>query len=251
MMHHNPSLDRRSDEAAIAGRMVVGFGELEFLVVNLAAIALKGHSDGNIFKALYQLRATKPRMDVAFTLMEPFCAEHGLVDTLSVTRNAIGYCTQVRNQYAHCNWADDANGGLFFTDTEDSARRSDFSHDWKHVDIGILSAQEIFFGYARHWLMHLENKIKIISGDRSAVPVFPAPPIQPQPTRHNLASQRIPLWLSADEKARHLERALEAERPPSQPARPLSILKLTHEEWLAKLRKEGWTIPAPPNQASE
>jgi ubiquinone/menaquinone biosynthesis C-methylase UbiE len=42
----------------------------------------------------------------------------------------------------------------------------------------------------------------------------------------------------------------QAKADASQPVRPPSVPALTHEEWLAKLRKEGWTLPLPPAQPS-
>jgi hypothetical protein len=48
--------------------------------------------------------------------------------------DAVLACLKIRNQYAHCNWADsDPKAGLFFADLQESAKREDWFTSWKHV----------------------------------------------------------------------------------------------------------------------
>jgi hypothetical protein len=244
MLVHNPALARHAKEAAIIGRMVVGFGELEFMACNLAADAAQGFPV--VMKMLYRLRATSARINSADLLMQPAFELIGLWMEQQEAMKVLNYCLRIRNQYAHCNWGDDSSG-LFFADVQDTASRSggEWYHDYKHVDVPLLDAQEAYFAHARRWLFFLEHCLTVsrAPSELKRKPRIQAPPEQPQPPMHNLASQHIPLWLSEDAKALHIKRAQEAERVATQPVRLPSVPKLTEEEWLAKYRKEGRPLP--------
>jgi hypothetical protein len=123
---------------------------------------------------------------------------------------AIRYCLRIRNQYAHCNWADDRSG-LFFTNLEDTAAAAEgWEYRWYRIDVPVLEKQEEFFVYTQSWLYHLEHLISQTS-DRPIYPPFPAPLTLARPPLHNAPSQHVPSWISEDEKVRHLARAKEAE----------------------------------------
>jgi hypothetical protein len=163
-MSPSPALSRYPDEAAIIGRIVVGFGGLEFTVCNIASLAFGAtlanpHVDEHdvIFKTLYQLRVTSARIDCARTLMAPFLNALNLGDKLAVAMRAVRHCQCIRNQYAHCNWDDDPHGsGLYFTDPQDSARRDSWFDDWKHIDVALLQKQEAYFANMKSQLFYLE-----------------------------------------------------------------------------------------------
>ena len=78
-----------------------------------------------------------------------------------------------------------------------------------------------------------------VKQQRLAVHVWPRPSELEPPPLHNPGSQHGPPWLTLDQQAQHLERALEREAPPRQPERPPSVLRLTREEWAAKDAKEA------------
>jgi hypothetical protein len=236
MMPHNPALFNFPAEASIIGRMVVGFGELEFMVCLLAG---KVRNQDDLFlKALYSLRITSARIETANVLMTPFFVFYGLQDEQTAAVSAVEHCQSMRNQYAHCHWADGGSQGLFFADAKKSARRTDWFFDYKHVDVPLLEQQERYFGYARQCLLHLDWQVELRIG-RSQYQGAPAPQELRQPPLHNLASEHIPQWLPPDQKARHIERAQVAERPASQPERSPSVPRLTEAEWEAKRAKEA------------
>jgi len=111
MVDVNPALKAMPGEAAIIGRIVVGFGEVEVLTCRLAAIAMKDQT--TIFKTLYHLRTTSTRIDSADTLMRPACKTLILQTEQEHTLLAVRNCMRIRNQYAHCNWSNDPTAGLF------------------------------------------------------------------------------------------------------------------------------------------
>jgi hypothetical protein len=239
MIHHNPSLLRFPDEAAIIGRMVVGFGELEVMSCRVAAKA-SSHPN-HVLKMLYSLRSTSARIKSATLLMEPHYAAVNLAEPQTMTMDAVLACLKIRNQYAHCNWADrDPKAGLFFADLQESAKREDWFTSWKHVDVPLLAQQEAFFNDVRGALFFLEADLEDKRNRWLGSHGLPEPMALPQPPLHNPASQHVPPWLSEDQKAHHMTRAQEAERPAAQPTtRPPSVLRLTEEEWAAKRAKEA------------
>lgn len=114
MYRINPAFHRHPDEAAIIGRLVVAFGELEYITVTIAGRAMS-HREA-VYRALYRLRATSSRIDAADALMRPTFIANDLDNEYGHMIGAVRYCLRIRNQYSHCNWAD--NGGLFFTNLE-------------------------------------------------------------------------------------------------------------------------------------
>jgi hypothetical protein len=240
MIHHNPALMRFPDEAAIVGRMVVGFGELEVMTCRVAAKA-SSHPD-HVLKMLYSLRSTSARVSSARLLMEPHYAAASLAAAQNITLDAVTFCLKLRNQYAHCNWTDyqsDPKAGLFFADLQDSASREDWFTHWKHIDVPLLTIQEAFFGDVRSALLFLEADLEHLRKGWPRNHGLPEPLALPQPPMHNPASQHIPPWLSEDQKAQHKARSQAAEQPASQPERPPSVPRLTEEQWEAKRAKEA------------
>jgi|SRR5215216_6889720 len=234
---HNPALVRFPVEAAIIGNMVVGFGELEFLMCILAAKAIK--SPELIYKTLYHLRSTSARVESADILMRPAFAGVNLAAEQSLALPAVKNCLSIRNQYAHCNWADDSMiGELYFADLQDSADREEWFYSYKHVDVPLLQTQEAYFGYTRELLMYLEQELSFRRKGQQHQ-IFPMPPALDRPPQHNPASQHVPRWITEDEKARHIALALKAERPPGQSKREPSVPRLTEEEWRAKCAREA------------
>src|SRR5438552_13623646 len=134
----NPAFQRFHVEAAIIGRLLSAFGELEISVCDLAKKAT-GLGD-SIMAALYRIRSTRIRLEAADALMRPVYVANDLEATYADAISAVFYCLQIRNQFAHCNWADDASKfpqpgeGLFFADLTVSAETPDFEIFWKHVD---------------------------------------------------------------------------------------------------------------------
>ncbi len=202
----NPALHRFPAEAAIIGRIVVAFGELEYLVTICAGRALGDKYRAQ--KALYRLRTTSSRVDVAETFIRAITDDSAHEELVSETFSATRHCLQFRNHYAHCNWGDaDTASGLFFVDLEESARQTKaFDLFWRHTDVNLLEAQEAYFAYSQGLLYHLEYQLSAIQG----IPIYPASPRPLNhvlPPLHNPPEQHVPPWIDEDQKALHLARA--------------------------------------------
>jgi hypothetical protein len=242
----NPAFRRYPTEGAIVGLILSSFGELELTMCQAANAATQA-ADHAVLKALYRLRSTSSRFDVADCLMAPVYKKHELADIYEIARSNLQYCLSVRNQYAHCNWADDWDEGLFFADLQTSAKNESFDHSYKHVDPPVLQQQYEFFGFTLECLRFADNQLAVKMGTLSG-PVWPEPVKYDRPPLHNLASEHIPPWLTKEQKEVHLKRALELEGHGQQRERPPSVLRLTREEWAAKDTKdarEGRSDPEP------
>jgi hypothetical protein len=233
---HNPSLLRFPAEAAIVGRMVVGFGELEVLTCKVADLATANSTI--VLKALYNLKSTSARLDFARTIAAPIFEAEGLSAPFKVTLDGVDECRSIRNQYAHCQWADDPTAGLFFADLQKAASRSTWIVDWKHIDVPLLETQESFFDDTRRALLFLQASMDCLNHGISHNHGIPEPLALPPQRKHNPASQHVPPWLNEDLKALHIRRAQEDEAPSRPRERPPSVLKLTEEEWRAKCAKQ-------------
>lgn len=204
----NPCFDRFPVEGVLVGRLLASFGELEIYVCFLAEKATGLTRSVPI--ALYRIRATRSRLEAADGLMRAIFAANNLEDLYGEAMSSVFYCQRIRNQYAHCNWADDPSpnnsAGLFFADLTASAETSDFEIFWKHVDPLILQSQLDYFEYTLEALRFIDHELAVRQG-RLQSHVWPKPQVLQRPPLHNPELQHIPPWISADAKALHVARA--------------------------------------------
>lgn len=210
----NPAFHRWSQEAAIIGRILAAFGEIEYQVALCASHAMTDTTAPHppILRALYRLRSTSSRIDASDAFMRPVFVELRRQTEYEELMKAVKYCLRIRNQFSHCNWADDDAAGLFFVDLEDTARNSDeWDHDWRHVDVPLLAEMEEYFVYAQDWLYYLDSEL-MLATLRISIQPFAKPRVRAQPPLHNPQSKHLPPWLGEDQRARFLERSLARER---------------------------------------
>jgi hypothetical protein len=233
-----PGFDRHPEEAALIGRILVSFGEIEVtLAVVVGNVGLGDLQLG--LRSIYKVRGTASRLELADALLRPKFTQVGIEHEYLTNRDALKYCQTTRNQFAHCIWADDLNAGLFFTDLQDAADRMDMLRfNWRHVDVALLTKQLEYFDNTLAGIIYLENEWQVRT-KKKASHDFPAPKAINKSPLHNPPSQHVPPWIDEGDKQRHLEIALENENSGSQPERPPSVLKLTREEWAAKDAKDA------------
>ncbi len=174
------------------GRLLVAFGELEFAFCRNAGMALGNYI--TFSRMFYNLRATSSRIESADILMRPVFEAHKLEAEYVTSHAMVRHCFRIRNQFAHCNWGDagyDHTAGLFFADLQTSAKRSDFDHSWKHVDVPLLESQEDYFGETLEWLDYVRHEIALRQGLLSSH-FWPKPKELQPPPLHNPASQHMP-----------------------------------------------------------
>ncbi len=111
---------RYSEEGAIIGRLLAGYGELELEICNCVA-AVTDDIDGAL-RTLFGIRGAEKRIEKADGIMRASYGSAGLEPKYVAVMDAIEWCRKVRNQYAHCHWYDTKDEGLCFVDLESIAK---------------------------------------------------------------------------------------------------------------------------------
>lgn len=167
------------EEAAILGRLLAGYGEVEYELTQCLGMALG--EDDVALKVMYRMRSESQRLHIADALMRPIYEEATLGNQYSDALGASRYCLRVRNQYAHCHWFDDPKDGLFFMNFADAAEATGkVLISFRHVDVPLLSSQEEYFCYTLESLVFLYNELKVQRGV-IASHTLRMPPRIPQP----------------------------------------------------------------------
>lgn len=115
----SPAFDRYPEEAALAGRIVLSYGELELLVATCLATILPLPDTAN--RLMFRIIGERARILAADSLMYKMYQGSGLGGEYGIAIGAVRECAKIRNQYAHCHWTDHPTAGLFFTDLQDPA----------------------------------------------------------------------------------------------------------------------------------
>lgn len=214
----NPAFDRFPEEARLVGKLLAGFGELEYCVCRNAAHAsdivgtVGAYTD--VMRALYRLRTTASRIDAADALSKRLFGKAGLEEAYVTAHAMVRACQRVRNQFAHCNWTDAPGmpeADLFFTDLQAAAEAQDgFDFAWRHIDVKLLENHVAYFALTREWLSYLDLELAVKRGRLSPHP-WPAPPERAPPPLHNPPEKHVPPWLDEDQKALHVARARAAQ----------------------------------------
>jgi hypothetical protein len=180
-------------EAAIIGRLLVTYGEIEFAVAGTLGEVIEDRP--RAFKAFFRLRSESSRLQMADALMRDAFSKQRMRGQYSDSLGAVRHCLKIRNQYAHCHWDDGGKDGLFFTNLQDSADSADgFDYRWRHVDVPLLESQEQYFSYAAFCLFYLMSEIPLRGGRLKSHP-YSMPPKITQPKLHNPQEGHAPPWL--------------------------------------------------------
>src|SRR5262249_59726894 len=105
-----PAFHRFQSEAAIIGRLLAGYAELEIALLNCVSI-VRGDFDATL-KAMFRVRGETARINVGDALGRQAYRELDLGRDFELALSAMRYCLKIRNQCAHCNWYDDRSGRL-------------------------------------------------------------------------------------------------------------------------------------------
>jgi hypothetical protein len=206
-----PAFHRFPQEAAIIGRIIVGIGELEFILARCVGEALQDETTA--LRTIFRLGSTSARFDAAECLAASKYRAAKLATEFAETVRAVRNCYKIRNQYAHSHWADHPRFGLFFTNLEVAAERAEgFDLQFKHVDLPLLERQQDYFLYAIDCLQFILAEYPIRIGKKKVPHGFPWPPKQATPPLHNPPKEHVPPWLTEAQKRRHIELAEEQER---------------------------------------
>jgi hypothetical protein len=143
-------------EAALIGRMLAGYADLEIDLMHCAK-AVRGDLDLAL-KTMFRGRGNAQRIDIADALGRQPYHELGLRAEFEAGIAAVRYCLKIRNLYAHCTWWNDNSGQLAFANLEELAKENVAVADLHaltvhHVTVPHLQAQFAYFEYADNVLI--------------------------------------------------------------------------------------------------
>lgn len=195
-----PAFHRYPTEAGHIGRMLAGYGELEFLFAELVGLVLNDRDLG--LRTYFRVGSESARISVADALTYHAIRAKPLElgNEYGSALGALRFCLMLRNRYAHCHWAHHPRlPGLFFTNLQDPAQKQiPMDYAWFHVDSTILSEQEEYFDYAQSQFTYLGETVRYHQEKRrSPMTHVEWPSYKPRPTEHNPQETHKPPWLPA------------------------------------------------------
>jgi hypothetical protein len=178
-------------EAAIIGRLLAGYGELEFCLAECVSDHV--HNNDAAFRLMFRTRLGETeKIRAADSLIRRPLAELGLATEYADAHGAIGWCVKVRNQYAHCHWTEQHKGGLAFAKLRDRYENATTKPVVEiPVDMTLLTAQEDYFCYTRDCLTFLHEETLLRIG-RSKRHPFAMPSKRRQPLLHKPLTSPTP-----------------------------------------------------------
>lgn len=143
-------------EAALIGRMLAGYADLEIDLMNCAK-AVRGDLDLAL-KTMFRGRGNSQRIDLAVAIARRLYDDLELGDEFDSAIAAVRICLRIRNLYAHCTWWDDNSGELAFANLEELAKLNVVVIDLRgltvnHVNVVHLQSQFDYFEYADNMLL--------------------------------------------------------------------------------------------------
>jgi hypothetical protein len=159
--HHWP------DEAAIVGRLLVDYGELEIELALSMGYAISDKDKG--MRDFFKTRTAKARIDLAEEQASPWMRLTGVGDELAEAIAAIRVCKDIRNGFAHCSWISEKDipgcpAGLYFVDVEAWAKSpTPIGFQWQYAGLPRLQELEAYFKYTHECLRHV---LAVISTQR-------------------------------------------------------------------------------------
>jgi hypothetical protein len=178
-----PYFDKYPEEGKYIGRILAGYGELEYDLFEMLAAVLR---DRHIaLKTLFRTRGEEQRIQIADALMRDAFARISIEGAYTEAIADMGWCRTVRNQYAHCHWHDGGPHGLCFVDLEETAKKSALGpHRLYPVDTTLLAEQETYFKFVQKCFWHLTYRYEHW-GEKYPTPGYELPKKLPRPKRHN------------------------------------------------------------------
>ena len=171
-----PAFHRRKKDAAIVGRLITGYGELELLLAICVGTALatkrnipdgytefqhRHRYEGVGIKLIFRIRGEKNRIDAASKLMRGAFTAANMGSEYDETMNAMRACLRIRNLFAHCHWGQSRKRGLFFINLEEVARKPQRLNldSFRHASTTTLQYLERYFWHTMEPLDYLAHEL--------------------------------------------------------------------------------------------
>jgi hypothetical protein len=149
------------EEAAIVGRMLLGYGEIEYVVSLCLENAFADPQTA--FRLMFRSRGESQRISIAETILQPLFIAQGLGKHFSETFRAISHCRTIRNQYAHCHLISKllhTTDDFAFTSFEDAANANggEIQFRLRLASKDLLGQQEQYFSLTMDALAYLNDQ---------------------------------------------------------------------------------------------
>jgi hypothetical protein len=194
-----PAFHRFPKEAAIIGRLLAGYGEIEYLFA--MCLASSASDEDTALRTFFSVNGEAPRLDVGHNLMWKLYEIADLSNRYTPVRAATLFCRTARNTFSHCHWADDPVAGLFYANLEATAERKTApfrqAHKWLHVDATLLTQIENYFWNTSERLQWLAAEYRVYNR-KVRKNIFRWPKGLSQPTQHNRPETHVPPWQLED-----------------------------------------------------
>jgi hypothetical protein len=156
------------DEQEAIGKMLIGYGEIEFAILGCIGAALNSDMS-QALRILFRVRGEGARIEVADAILRPPFTKVGLASKWGNVLGAARACKNIRNQYAHCHWQI-YKGQLRFMDldTEAQSPEGDVSVAFWPVDGPLIAKQLEFFEYALQSLYYLKAEYEVRIGTETS-----------------------------------------------------------------------------------
>jgi hypothetical protein len=180
--HHWP------DEAAIVGRLLVDYGELEIELALSMGYALSDKR--KVMRDFFRTRGAEARIKLAEEQANPeegpWMRLTGVGDEFAEAIAAMRVCKDIRNGFAHCYWISEKSipecpPGLYFVDVEAWAKSpTPIGFQWQYAGLPRLQELEAYFKYTHECLQHVLAAISTQRG-QPVMGECPMPSKRPAP----------------------------------------------------------------------
>jgi len=165
-----PAFARYPGAGTIIGRLITGYGDLEFSLAWAVAWLIGGDEDV-AFKVMYRSPGEEARLRMADALVRGKLVPGKTRTRFEQAIAAMHECRKIRNHYAHCQWGDDGRG-LWFVDLQEIANKAadyDLKALTQHVvDMSLLREQEEYFCFVADCISWLTFEGQAMAGRLSA-----------------------------------------------------------------------------------
>lgn len=185
-----PAFHEWPDEAAIVGRLLVDYGELEIELALSMGYAISDKNRG--MRDFFKKRGAEARIELAEEQANsdatPWMRLTGVGDEFAEAIAAMRVCKEIRNGFAHCHWVStkhmpECPAGLYFVNVEDWAKAPPPAGlQWQQASLRRLQELEAYFKYTHECLQHVLAAISTQRGQpfmgECPMPTkLPAPPL--------------------------------------------------------------------------
>ena len=154
------NLDAHPEARDLIARMILAYGELEFVMLDTLGAVLNDTSTA--LRTIYQLRSESNRLSVVEAIATPWFDRAGLGGAIREAITAVYHCKNIRNQYAHCQWLDDERILRFCLLDQSAKSKAGMAEIIaRPVSLSLLQQQWAYFDYADHALLWVNHQYRV------------------------------------------------------------------------------------------